>query len=216
MITNKFSIKEAFQESWDLYSDNFSLFLLPLIIWGGLLILRFKLTQTSLLFSLGIMFTLIVVTFGIVKVFLRLYNERDIKLADFLLEGQTYFRLVIISLIIALFNKFSSIIFLSERFSIELGLTLAILVMIIWVFLFIRLSFMVCFVIEQQQDIKTAFHSSLQLTENSSFDLYILLGIMSIVGLSGIFPGVFIGMIFLSIPLNIGAFVFVYKKLLEE
>ena len=216
MLTNKFSIKEAFQESWELYSSNFQLFLLPLIIWGGLLVLRFKLTQTSPLFSLGIMFTLILVTFGIIKVFLRLYSGTDVKLADFLLEGQTYFRLVIIGLIIALFNKVSSIIFLSEQFSIELSLTLAILVMIIWVFLFIRLSFMVCFVIEQEQDIKTAFYSSLQLTKSSSFDLYILLGIISIVGLSGIFPGLFIGMIFFSIPLSLGSFVFVYKKLLEE
>ena len=216
MITNEFSLKEAFKSSWKIYSNNFLLFFFPLFIWGGLLFLRFKLAQNSSLLPLLIVFTLMLVTFGIVKGTLKLYNEEEVKMSDFLLEGETYFRLVVIALFLTLFNKFSSFIFLFNQFSVEISLTLAILLMLIWVFLFIRLSFMICFVIDQELDLKESFQASLDLTKNYSFDLYVLLGVMSIIGLSGIFPGMFIGMIFISIPLNIGAFVFVYNKLLEE
>ena len=216
MITNEFSLKEAFKFSWKIYSNNFFLFFFPLLIWGGLLFLRFKLAQNSSLLPLLIVFTLMLVTFGIVKGTLKLYNEEEVKMSDFLLEGKIYFRLVVIALFLTLFNQFSSFIFLFNQFSLEISLTLAILLMLIWVFLFIRLSFMICFVIDQELDLKESFQASLDLTKNYSFDLYVLLGVMSIIGLSGIFPGMFIGMIFISIPLNIGAFVFVYNKLLEE
>ena len=216
MITNEFSLKESFEFSWQIYSNNFFLFLLPLSIWGGLFFLRFKLAQSSLLLPLLIVFTLLLVTFGIIKGMIKLYNEDKIKLSDFLLEGKVYFRLVVVSLVLTLFNKVSSFIFLFNQFSLEVGLTLVILLMLLFVFIFIRISFMICFIIDKKLNLKEAVEASLKLTKNSSFDLYILLGVMSMVGLSGIFPGMFIAMIFISIPLNLGAFVYVYKNLLED
>lgn len=216
MITNEFSLKEAFKSSWQIYSSNFFLFFIPLLIWGGLFFLRFKLAQSSVFLPLLIVFTLLLVTFGIIKGLIKSYNEDKIKLSDFLLEGKVYFRLVIVALALTLFNKVSSFIFLFNRFSLEVGLTLVILLMLVFVFLFIRISFMICFIIDKKLNLKEALQASLKLTKNSSFDLYILLGVMSMVGLSGVFPGMFIGMIFISIPLNLGAFVFVYKNLLED
>ncbi|GAB6100625.1 hypothetical protein JCM16358_25040 [Halanaerocella petrolearia] len=208
MADDGFDIMEAFKVSWENIRDNFGKLVGPLLIWGVIFSLSAVTPKVNSLLGIVTEYVKLVVTLGVVNIILRLYDDLEVEWQDLIFKRKICGTLFLLTLVFYLASALMSA--LAGAFNSQV---ISFILFLVGFFLFIRFFFAGYFIIDKDVDLISSLQLSYHLTEGHTIRLVCLWLSTMIINLLGVFPGFFLGLVFLSLPLGLGAVAFVYRKL---
>ncbi|AGB40838.1 hypothetical protein Halha_0872 [Halobacteroides halobius DSM 5150] len=211
MSSNQLSIRDSFKFAWRILKNNFSVLVGPLVLWGVVFLLGLFIPRGTSILSFIAGYIRLLVTLGIANLLLQLYDGLKVSWEDMIFNQQVYVILFLLSAVIYLTSALLTTI--AGLFN---SMIASFLLMGLGVFLFIRFFLAGYLIIDKDLALITALQLSYVLTEGVVLKLLILWLLTVALNILGIFPGLLLGLIFVSTPLSLGATVFIYRNLLER
>ena len=183
-----FSIKDAIKYGWNKSKEH-----MELVLFSTFLVLAVASLKFSVLWFIGIIF-LIILKIGYTKLFLRMYDGENPKLAEIFQEYKTFWRYLGASILFPIV--------------VLLGLILIIIPGFIWA---VRFSFSTLIVIDTKTGPIASMKESYAITKGNFWHLFLFwIAIIGINLLGAILLG--IGLL-VSIPVSTFAIIYVYRAL---
>jgi uncharacterized membrane protein len=201
----KFSKKEAIKFGWEIAKKKIKFFVPLLILVFGSSFLFDYLSDLAKKESFLISFLLTIVGFalsiifslGLIKISLEICDGKEPKISDLFSQYRLFFRFLFASILKSLITLFGFI-----------------LLIIPGIILSIRLGFFDYLIVDKNSRIVESLKKSWEITKGNTWNLfllYILLGLINLLGFFALIVG-----LFWSIPTTMIAEAFVYRKLSSE
>ncbi|MBI3980469.1 DUF975 family protein [Candidatus Microgenomates bacterium] len=205
MKTNSFSVSEALSFGWEKVKANFLFFILLMIVSfvGPNLFYMIKgllgldSAFYNLAFSLASWILSIIISMGVLKIYLKVVDGQPYKLEDILSTAHLWLKYLIGSILYVVI--------------VMIGLLLLIVPGII---LAVKYQYLMYLVIDEELGPLEALGKSGRITNGNKFNLFIWGLIMALVNAVGVLA-FFVGL-FVTIPLTSVASAYVYRKLSKE